>query len=213
MGAGRRAEPETRLGQDSARRADLRLRKHFVLCQGDRWCCDHPFCPFVSPASTSTVADAYRWLNHTVGNRTVVEDGYYYLNNFDNILNSFGECRNLSGTFLGLCHCRSQAGEQSCLLPLPPGCLPRPLECSLAQRELVGCMVSGAQARPGPGLTQTPEFLLFWYSFGVREQKSFMLCWEALSPMLGTQPCEPATVPLHCSDEAHTALPLGPVRE
>lgn len=41
------------------------------------------------------MADAYRWLNHTVGNRTVVEDGYYYLNNFDNILNSFGECRNL----------------------------------------------------------------------------------------------------------------------
>ena len=44
------------------------------------------------PASTSTVADAYRWLNHTVDNRTVVEEGYYYLNNFDNILNSFGEC-------------------------------------------------------------------------------------------------------------------------
>ncbi|XP_058387456.1 two pore channel protein 1 isoform X3 [Diceros bicornis minor] len=40
-------------------------------------------------ASTSTVADAYRWLSHTEGNRTVVEEGYYYLNNFDNILNSF----------------------------------------------------------------------------------------------------------------------------
>ncbi|XP_030316221.1 two pore calcium channel protein 1 isoform X1 [Calypte anna] len=39
--------------------------------------------------STSTVADAYRWVNHTVGNKTVVEEGYYYLNNFDNILNSF----------------------------------------------------------------------------------------------------------------------------
>ena len=39
------------------------------------------------------MAGAYRWLNHTVGNRTVVEEGYYYLNNFDNILNSFGECR------------------------------------------------------------------------------------------------------------------------
>uniref|UniRef100_A0A8C0AEV8 Voltage-dependent calcium channel protein TPC1 n=1 Tax=Bos mutus grunniens TaxID=30521 RepID=A0A8C0AEV8_BOSMU len=39
--------------------------------------------------NTSTVADAYRWLNHSVGNRTVVEEGYYYLNNFDNILNSF----------------------------------------------------------------------------------------------------------------------------
>lgn len=39
--------------------------------------------------NTSTVADAYRWVNHTVGNKTVVEEGYYYLNNFDNILNSF----------------------------------------------------------------------------------------------------------------------------
>uniref|UniRef100_G1U084 Two pore calcium channel protein 1 n=1 Tax=Oryctolagus cuniculus TaxID=9986 RepID=G1U084_RABIT len=39
--------------------------------------------------NASTVADAYRWLNHTVGNKTVVEEGYYYLNNFDNILNSF----------------------------------------------------------------------------------------------------------------------------
>lgn len=64
--------------------------KHSALCRGDR-----ALCPFVSPVSTSTVADAYRWLNHTVGNRTVVEDGYYYLNNFDNILNSFGERRPL----------------------------------------------------------------------------------------------------------------------
>ncbi|KAM7050552.1 two pore channel protein 1 isoform 2-T3 [Molossus nigricans] len=49
------------------------------------------FCGILYPncCNTSTVADAYRWLNHTVGNRTVVEDGYYYLNNFDNILNSF----------------------------------------------------------------------------------------------------------------------------
>ncbi|NXC76144.1 TPC1 protein, partial [Anhinga anhinga] len=39
--------------------------------------------------NTSTVADSYRWINHTVGNKTVVEEGYYYLNNFDNILNSF----------------------------------------------------------------------------------------------------------------------------
>ncbi|XP_072839618.2 two pore channel protein 1 isoform X1 [Pogona vitticeps] len=39
--------------------------------------------------NTSTVADAYRWVNHTIGNRTVMEEGYYYLNNFDNILNSF----------------------------------------------------------------------------------------------------------------------------
>lgn len=37
------------------------------------------------------MADAYRFINHTVGNKTKVEEGYYYLNNFDNILNSFGE--------------------------------------------------------------------------------------------------------------------------
>ncbi|KAB1255793.1 Two pore calcium channel protein 1 [Camelus dromedarius] len=49
------------------------------------------FCGILYPncCNMSTVADAYRWLNHTVGNRTVVEEGYYYLNNFDNILNSF----------------------------------------------------------------------------------------------------------------------------
>uniref|UniRef100_A0A8C5K345 Two pore channel 1 n=1 Tax=Jaculus jaculus TaxID=51337 RepID=A0A8C5K345_JACJA len=49
------------------------------------------FCRRLYPncCNTSTVADAYRWINHTVGNKTVVEEGYYYLNNFDNILNSF----------------------------------------------------------------------------------------------------------------------------
>ncbi|KAG8455670.1 hypothetical protein GDO86_001747 [Hymenochirus boettgeri] len=39
--------------------------------------------------NTSTVAESYRWLNHTVGNQTRIEEGYYYLNNFNNILNSF----------------------------------------------------------------------------------------------------------------------------
>ncbi|ERE75247.1 two pore calcium channel protein 1 [Cricetulus griseus] len=39
--------------------------------------------------NSSTVADAYRFINHTVDNKTKIEDGYYYLNNFDNILNSF----------------------------------------------------------------------------------------------------------------------------
>lgn len=73
--------------------AELGLLKPFVLCRGDQFPRDLPFCPSVSLASTSTVSDAYRWLNHTVGNRTVVDEGYYYLNNFDNILNSFGECR------------------------------------------------------------------------------------------------------------------------
>ncbi|KAG8504651.1 Two pore calcium channel protein 1, partial [Galemys pyrenaicus] len=49
------------------------------------------FCGILYPncCNSSTVADAYRWLNRTVGNKTVVEEGYYYLNNFDNILNSF----------------------------------------------------------------------------------------------------------------------------
>uniref|UniRef100_A0AAY5EHV4 Ion transport domain-containing protein n=1 Tax=Electrophorus electricus TaxID=8005 RepID=A0AAY5EHV4_ELEEL len=40
--------------------------------------------------NTSTVADSYRQVNVTIGNRTVLEEGYYYLNNFNNILNSFG---------------------------------------------------------------------------------------------------------------------------
>ncbi|XP_036435931.1 two pore calcium channel protein 1 isoform X1 [Colossoma macropomum] len=39
--------------------------------------------------NTSTVADAYRQINITIGNRTVLEEGYYYLNNFNNILSSF----------------------------------------------------------------------------------------------------------------------------
>ncbi|XP_070619193.1 two pore channel protein 1 isoform X1 [Erythrolamprus reginae] len=39
--------------------------------------------------NTSTVADAFRWVNRTIGNKTVVDQGYYYLNNFDNILISF----------------------------------------------------------------------------------------------------------------------------
>ncbi|KAM5191341.1 two pore channel protein 1 [Mantella aurantiaca] len=39
--------------------------------------------------NTSTVADSYRFLNHTIGNHTQMDEGYYYLNNFDNILISF----------------------------------------------------------------------------------------------------------------------------
>lgn len=39
--------------------------------------------------STSTVADSYKLINDTHGNKTV--EGYYYLNNFNNILSSFGE--------------------------------------------------------------------------------------------------------------------------
>lgn len=39
--------------------------------------------------NTSTVADSYRQINITFGNKTVLEEGYYYLNNFNNILSSF----------------------------------------------------------------------------------------------------------------------------
>ncbi|XP_076130340.1 two pore channel protein 1 [Alosa pseudoharengus] len=39
--------------------------------------------------NTSTVADAYRQINVTIGNVTVLQEGYYYLNNFNNILSSF----------------------------------------------------------------------------------------------------------------------------
>lgn len=37
----------------------------------------------------STVADSYRQINVTVGNKTELQEGYYYLNNFNNILSSF----------------------------------------------------------------------------------------------------------------------------
>ncbi|MFT7817644.1 two pore calcium channel protein 1 isoform X1 [Arapaima gigas] len=37
----------------------------------------------------STVADSYRKENVTIGNETILFEGYYYLNNFNNILNSF----------------------------------------------------------------------------------------------------------------------------
>lgn len=39
--------------------------------------------------NTSTVADSYRQINKTIGNRTVLDEGYYYLNNFNDILSSF----------------------------------------------------------------------------------------------------------------------------
>ncbi|KAF3850881.1 hypothetical protein F7725_012653 [Dissostichus mawsoni] len=39
--------------------------------------------------NTSTVADSYRLRNVTIGNKTVLQEGYYYLNNFNNILSSF----------------------------------------------------------------------------------------------------------------------------
>ncbi|XP_069379953.1 two pore channel protein 1 isoform X3 [Paralichthys olivaceus] len=39
--------------------------------------------------NTSTVSDSYKQMNVTHGNKTVLEEGYYYLNNFNNILSSF----------------------------------------------------------------------------------------------------------------------------
>ncbi|CAL8248231.1 unnamed protein product [Merluccius merluccius] len=44
---------------------------------------------FPNCCNASTVADSYRLINVTIGNKTVLEEGYYYLNNFNNILSSF----------------------------------------------------------------------------------------------------------------------------
>ncbi|XP_029427700.1 two pore calcium channel protein 1 isoform X3 [Rhinatrema bivittatum] len=44
---------------------------------------------FPNCCKNSTVVDSYRRQNVTIGNTTIVEEGYYYLNNFDNIFNSF----------------------------------------------------------------------------------------------------------------------------
>lgn len=49
------------------------------------------FSQILSTFSGSTVAASYRQINSTQGNKTVLEEGYYYLNNFDNILSSFGK--------------------------------------------------------------------------------------------------------------------------
>lgn len=44
---------------------------------------------FPNCCNGSTVADSYRQINVTIGNKTELQEGYYYLNNFNNILNSF----------------------------------------------------------------------------------------------------------------------------
>lgn len=50
------------------------------------------FVPFhLSPRSNSTVAESYKLDKKTIGNKTVLVEGYYYLNNFNHILSSFGE--------------------------------------------------------------------------------------------------------------------------
>lgn len=123
--------------------------------------CDRPLWPFVAPASTSTVADAYRWLNHTVGNRTVVEDGYYYLNNFDNVLNSFGECRNRRWDAPRACrlgHPRSRRWRSQAvwgLLPQMFATLPHVLSGPEGACGLPGLE---REARPGPLVTFSDGF-------------------------------------------------------
>lgn len=44
---------------------------------------------FPNCCNGSTVAESYRQVNVTVGNKTELQEGYYYLNNFNNILSSF----------------------------------------------------------------------------------------------------------------------------
>lgn len=44
---------------------------------------------FPNCCNGSTVADSYKQVNVTVGNKTELQEGYYYLNNFNNILSSF----------------------------------------------------------------------------------------------------------------------------
>lgn len=171
----------------------------FVLCRGGPFPCDFPS---ASLASTSTVADAYRWLNHTVGNRTVVDEGYYYLNNFDNILNSFGECRGpKQDSPRGTPPLSPQApdmAEQSCLRP--------PLPQPLATVSRVPSSLSGACGLPGPrGAVQArrqPSLTAGSHSW---EQKSPALCRKGYSPMLGSAP--PVTTPHRRVGRSHTNLP------
>lgn len=174
--------------------SDLGLFKFSVLCRGDQLSCDLPPTP-VSPASTSTVADAYRWLNHTVGNRTVVEEGYYYLNNFDNILNSFGECRKRRRAVAptGPSYRGVGLAEAS---PFP-GCLPQSLESCLAPKEPLLCPAWGAaQARPQGSLSR--QVLLHLLFLSQHRGAAELHAWLG-----GAQPDAgraPATVP--CTTQA-----------
>uniref|UniRef100_A0A1A8IT46 Two pore segment channel 1 n=1 Tax=Nothobranchius kuhntae TaxID=321403 RepID=A0A1A8IT46_NOTKU len=65
--------------------------------------------------NTSTVANSYRQINITEGNRTVLEEGYYYLNNFNNILSSFG---NFFMFFYTFCSVQRSKAKTSFLLKL-----------------------------------------------------------------------------------------------
>lgn len=159
--------------------------------------------PSVSLASTSTVADAYRWLNHTVGNKTVVDEGYYYLNNFDNILNSFGECRGHRRDS-PRAHCLGHHGPQTrpsrAVGGLPsPSCLRHFPESSGASVGPVVCPAAGVQARSQHPL---PTRFHSW------EQRCFMLCWEGDSLRLGNPP--PSHNPTVAGWDSHTSPPQCP---
>lgn len=148
-----------------------------LVCLNVLFCVEETDClvtlplPFVSPASMSTVADAYRWLNHTMGNRTDVEEGYYYLNNFDNILNSFGECRShrLEGHSWACCPCTtaSRCGIAKLCGASPSQAVCHFLEFCLALMEHVVCPAFGVQSRPDPRTHSAPRFYSFSGTFSV----------------------------------------------
>ena len=143
-----------------------------------------------------------------------MEEGYYYLNNFDNILNSFGECRKPRWAVVptGPRCWGVQLAEDS----PSPGRLPHLLESSLAPMEPLVCPAWGAaQARPQGSLGR--QVFLHLLSFpSIGEQQSFTLGWDGYSLMLGSHPpCHNPSVmggaqpqcPVH-PGQAHTALLL-----
>lgn len=110
-----------------------------------------------------------------------MEEGYYYLNNFDNILNSFGECGKPRRTVPWVLPWSPQVpggAEQSC--PRPP----HPEPFAILSRVLSG--PSGACGLPSLGGTvQARPQGLFPVTFSaLGEQQGFMLGWE-----MGTARC------------------------
>ena len=142
-----------------------------------------------------------------------MEEGYYYLNNFDNILNSFGERRGHGRDLPGLLPLSPQGPDvlqQGCLRPPLQSCWPHFLESSLARRE--GVVAQPRGCRPGriPGLSQPLSFPPFSDTFSVSGSTRALCfprgghaaqCWGAAplvtTPQLqgGAQPHQPATVP------------------
>ena len=85
-----------------------------------------------------------------------MEEGYYYLNNFDNILNSFGECRKRRRA-MAPTGPRCQGVELAEASPFP-GRLPQSLEACLAPMEPLLCPAWGCSPGQTPGLTRSPGF-------------------------------------------------------